>query len=521
MKLNFRNVEGGGTLAHGVSPILITSSTGGALSLRSPQSAGQGGVPDTDPPLHGAHQAGYVPVRPPSRRCPVSFGTWILYVVGIVVILSLPFALPIAVSHAVRIVDKPQNVMSVDAELKPGAQEVSSQQSFDTADDSTPRVQKSRASSSTREQQTEDPLLPPIKEAGIVPTSFSAAAPVSVSSIETPPNQSVTGLSHYNPRHSDDVSNIRATNDEHNSFPDGEVLSGNQKRRSLSESDRLEPILDEWSKYVVVRHGNLYMSETFEARLNEQVAGKLFERHPEMFGHIQKDCGGKPDISFSFKASPRIQAELEIVVQCGPSEGSSCTLRPQVDDLRRLHVNVGSGKEGEHFLRADATQESESVTWGPLVGPLKVTLLEDSMMALKKTCLDPAATATRILSVGQVKEMLRDIARLEWTLSARGSTQNKLEGARFDVFKYDAHPHHHIRQKSNIGNLEDRSFRQEKEPSSASEKESTQWNEHVVREGKSNSDEREKSRETQIMEKGIQGRKRDWEMTRVDSPRGR
>lgn len=517
MKLNFRSVDGGGTLAHGITPIIIPPPTGGALSLRSPQTAGQGGLSETDLSLNGDHQAGYVPVRTSSRRCHVSFGTWILYLLGIVVILSLPFALPIAVSHAVRIVDRPQQVMSVEPGLKPDTQEAYSEVSFGTEKGSTFGIPESKSLTSTREQRSEDPLLPLVKEARAAPASFSSAAPVSVSSIETAPNQIVTGSSDYNSLHADDVSNVRVrTKNEHASFPNRET-SRNPKKRPLSKLNRLEPVFDEWSKYVVVRHGNLYMSETFEARLNEQVAGKLFERHPEMFGHVQKDCGGKPDISFSFKASPRIQAELEIVTQCGSSEGSSCVLRPRVDDLRRLHVNVGSGKEGEHFLRADATQESQSVTWGPLVGPLKVTLLEDSIMALKKTCLDPAATATRILSVGQVKEMLREIARLEWTLSARGDSQ--LQDSRFDVFKYDAHPHHHIRQKNNRGYLENRGFRQEKELTST-EKENMRWNKRAIKETTGNSDEMQKSNQTQRME-GVPGPRRDWKMTRVESPRGR
>lgn len=522
MKLNFRSVDGGGTLAHGVTPVLIPTSTRGPLSSRSTLSHGQGGLLDGDPSVNGAPHAGLVPVSPRTRRFHLSCGTGMLCLLVVAVICVLPSVLPAAVRHVERLVDWSRTLTPADAGLKPI--EISFGLSSEIQN-STGALPGSRAFIPMTGQQTADPLLPPVKKESTEVSAFPPPVPVSASTTDFALNHVVSGTSASSAPLPQTENNVRdRTNYSFNSYGVMQTMLGNKPRRPMSESDRLEPMLDEWNKYVVVRHGNLYMSETFEARLNEQVAEKIFERHPELFGHVQRDCGGRPDISFSFNTSPVIQAELEIVTQCGP-EGSSCTLRPRVDDLKRLHVNVGSGQAGEHFLTADATKESGRVTWGPLVGPLKVTLLEESLLALKKTCPDQEASATRILSVGQVKAILREIAQRERSLSLgeRENGGSRVANSRFDVFRYDAHPHHHIRQSGAGNHLENGMVRQQEKIDSSGDGEGSRSREHVAEMNNANhvfGSETERSGGIQEREGASGERKRDWVMTRVDSPGG-
>lgn len=219
------------------------------------------------------------------------------------------------------------------------------------------------------------------------------------------------------------------------------------KRTEAAGRGRTDGV-DEWNKYVVVRHGNLYLSETFEARLNEQVGWRIYKKHPEIFGgQGEGDCGGSAEVSFSFKASPRIRAELEIVTRCGHGR-SSCTIKSEVDDLRRLHVNVGPGNGGEHFLRADGGAGSGGVWWGPLDGPLKVRLKESSMVVLRRVCGGERGFVWRVLSVGQIKQILREIEEVERNGKKEGE---RGESGLFDVFRYDAHPHEHIDRAAEKG----------------------------------------------------------------------
>lgn len=514
MKLNFRSIDGGGTLAHGVAPVIIPPPTG-ALSSRSTPPQRNVGVLDGDPSLSGI-QNGAVPGSPRHRRFHLSFGTGMLCLLVIAVICVLPSILPAAVRHVERLVDWSRTISTNDASIS--STEQSSSASAEKTNDTAGDV-GSRAIVSSQEQRME-PLLAPRKKTNTYPSDLPSPVAASASSNDFVPNYPSKDVSPSNADFSQMGLPVRDhTKSTYNSF--GVTEKGLLETRVMSASDRLEPMLDEWNKYVVVRHGNLYMSETFEARLNEEVAGKVFERHPEIFGHVQRDCGGRPDISFSFNTSPKIQAELEIVTQCGP-EGSSCTLRPGIDDLRRLHVNVGSGQAGEHFLTADATRESERVTWGPLVGPLKVKLLEDSMLALKKTCPDPQGSSTRILSVDQLKMILREIARREGSLRLRGKQDGGygMEGSRFDVFRYDAHPHHHIGQSLGSDRWEGRMGGQEERNNGGSvEGDRSRWKEGNVAKGVGNGSYDSNAFRSQ-REVGIEERRRELRTGRFDSARG-
>lgn len=625
MKLNFRNVDGGrGSLSHGITPLLIPSTTNGSLHPSQMASSPEHSA------IHVATSGGgvqpnqnfQIPNPAPSRRCRPSLGTGILYLLCVIVILTLPIALPVAVSHAIRIMDWPSGTPIFP---KPAASFTSqegyygantSSQNHEQGQDGAVSAMPAPVSASNALQgqhpQASDPrplsrsparpqpfqtlhqpkIKPPPHQGAaslpasnpVLPTAATRNEKMSVPTADlvradtAPSNpqgiqynignplnhaadiaeaagytstapvisqQEIGKTSNNSPEMSDtrnmapnlaafqnrnsgppsDGSGIEAshfipskelTAQHESSIPlkyvsetergelteplakssqeqdgrlvenssYGSAVSGGDIRRSNpiraqderdvrteahgqaikysanmrnlgpasvdgSEPKKLkmeetsqaaERTRDKWGKYVVVRHGNLYLSETFESRLNEEVARRIYGKYPKIFGEIEQDCVGKEEVSFSFKASPRIRAELEIVTRCGDG-GSSCTIKSEVDDLRRLHVNVGPGNRGEHFLRADATVESGSVSWGPLEGPLKVRLDESSMVLLRRVCAGERGSAWRVLSVGQIKHILREIEEAEGRVG-RG------ESGLFDMFRYEAHPHEHIGRES-------------------------------------------------------------------------
>lgn len=413
MKLNFRSVDSGGTLAHGVTPVLIPPLSSGTLSSRSAPAQGQGTLASKEGCGSGHIAGGTAGSSSRTRRCNISCGTGMLCVLVVAVVCLLPSVLPAAVRHVERLVDwsgvRAQGALGRAGEV---GKEGGSATGGGTG---------SRALVPTVEERREE-MGGPRMGNGRVELGRTALPVSAATETQSGREERRDGGAGMQARQDQRVDGSKYR---FNSY--GVAETG---RRAYVEAMRLQPIVDGWNRYVVVRHGKLYMSETFEARLNEEVARKIYARHPELFGHVQADCGGAGEVSFSFKTSPVVQAELEIVTQCGPT-GSSCTLRPRIDDLRRLQVNVGAGGGGEHYLTAEGTSESERVTWGPLVGPLKVVLLEESLLALKKTCARERGGGTRIVSVGHVKAMLREL-------------QGREGGSGFDVFRYDAQPHHHI-----------------------------------------------------------------------------
>lgn len=189
----------------------------------------------------------------------------------------------------------------------------------------------------------------------------------------------------------------------------------------------VKPVRDVWSRYAVVRHGNLYLSETFEQRLNTEVAGRLYRQYPDIFGATE-ECRWRESVGFALSKSPRIAAEVEIVARCGEAVHSSCTMHAQIEDLRRLYVNVGLGETG-HFVTADETRYSSRVRWGPLRGPLIVRLRDWSVMAFRRFC-DGQVVNTRVLGVAELKGLL---------------------GPGFEVFEYNGQPRHHIRESRGGG----------------------------------------------------------------------
>lgn len=626
MKLNFRNVDATrGSLSHGVTPLLIPSTTNGSVHPNQVASSQNRGAVNVATSGAGSqpNQSFHGPMPPPPRRrCRSSLGTWILYLFGVLVILTLPIALPVAVSHAVRIVDWPGGIPGfanstssfpsqtryhrANTSFQNPAQErnglvplkpvpVSAPNAFldeqpqvpaprippkDPATIQSPRAVTSFTVQSTPHQKTQPslalnsfpsvmahpnedastsasgvmgpagmapqlqgsqlriekslnhasdvarttehmpprPLASPKQSGKSLRDGFESVGPENVASnvaayrhlqngvfLNEDPRVDESGFvrsksldGQYEKKMSmkpvsgadetESVISYPRSREEHqgrqaeyahyssgtggvdlaqsnwmvaakegrnDTSVQGQMIdySGNlgnmeaalldknewrDKRMEAGAGGRSDGVVDEWHKYAMVRHGNLYLSETFEARLNEQVARRIYEKHPEIFGRqVQEgNCGGKEEVSFSFKASPRIRAELEIVTRCGHG-GSSCTIKSEVDDLRRLHVNVGPGNGGEHFLRADGGAGSGGVWWGPLEGPLKVRLKESSMVVLRRVCGAERRFVWRVLSVGQIKQILREIEEVE-----RGG--GKGESGLFDVFRYDAHPHEHI-----------------------------------------------------------------------------
>lgn len=182
-----------------------------------------------------------------------------------------------------------------------------------------------------------------------------------------------------------------------------------------------------WNKYGVIRNGRLYISETFEARLNSEVVPRLVRNVNNLFGEASDICKGEGQVHFSFKISPHIEAELELMTKCGPFD-SSCMIRPHVTDVRGLHVSSEEGGRLKlHYVTTEGGASRGSSLLGTLLGPLKVRLLDGSVMALRKSCNGGKVTNTRVISVREIKRMLK------------GDEEDSRDedGDTFDVLRYN------------------------------------------------------------------------------------
>lgn len=182
---------------------------------------------------------------------------------------------------------------------------------------------------------------------------------------------------------------------------------------------KIDGVVDQWGRYAVVRQGRLFLAETFESRLNEEIGPLLLSMHPRVFGG-GIDCGGKPlDVHLSVREGGGVRAEVEMVSKCARG---SCLVKAEVEDLRGVWVDIGG--EGEHYLRKDGTR------WGPMRGELKVRMKETGDVVVKRRCLggDPNGEM-QLVSVGQLRQMVEEL---------RGAKECA------QMFEYRAIPRWHI-----------------------------------------------------------------------------
>lgn len=193
-----------------------------------------------------------------------------------------------------------------------------------------------------------------------------------------------------------------------------------------------------WALYAVVRQQSLYLSETMEGRLNHEIAPRLMRRIGALFRNGKPQCARGARLRFVFADSTRVGANAEITTHCRRGTSvSSCTTHAMIDDLRGLYVGVRQGANaniGGHFLAARGVAGLR--TWGPLNGPLRVSLANGSLLRLELGCIGHGTnTLSVVASVLQIKNLLKTIDQMDGV----GGTPTWS-----DAFRYDAYPRRHI-----------------------------------------------------------------------------
>jgi hypothetical protein len=546
MKLHFRNT-GAESHSQGVTPLLIPGSASGSRVVNSGNVHGSApGMQPVMPPsdVNSIHSQGSAPLGNPATRragplrAGCLHGPAILYILGIVLVFALPFAMPVAYSHAIQVVDRfsttvrrgfnnyagdnslpfqVQAPLSLSADTDTSdvvnrrgsaATGLGNQASANLgtatttpAPDDGSRLgqvqhrselvadadQADASSSKPSEVPTQgasdfrEVALNPMEGESRAPHDDDAAAgavnlrreePRSVGALDREAVEPSTTLATSTLPGAKD--SVRQTGMEEQGAeivgesvisghagggvaPEAALLSGSTTNgmnsegfvaenndgatpnatRDVSNSNGHEIAIDRWVPHVEVMNGRLLMARTFERRLNADVAPTLAKSGDELWGSSGVPCIGS-SVEFSFEQSPKLEAQLHIVTNCGP--GKSCVITPTISDFRRTEISVGDASDPVHFVRTYSEDKVELHKWGPLRGALKMVLLDTALLAVRRTCDDPTASKVRILSVADIRNVIQRHVALRVKQGDSPSTPALVEKA----LSYHAQPHHHI-----------------------------------------------------------------------------
>jgi hypothetical protein len=198
----------------------------------------------------------------------------------------------------------------------------------------------------------------------------------------------------------------------------------------------VQKISDPWSEHVAVQNEHLYLSKTFENRLNADV-GPVLAANEVLWGDYPALCNEGWKVSFLLDQSPNLEAEMELTVACG--EGQTCTIRPRLHNLNGVRVSTAGTDDKVHYVRTFTPNNVESHRWGPLKGPLRVTLLGSSTLVARRNCKIPAQSRSKFMSVEMCQKYLRAAMSNLSTLRVPESVSST-----DNPFVYEAHPHYHI-----------------------------------------------------------------------------
>jgi hypothetical protein len=218
------------------------------------------------------------------------------------------------------------------------------------------------------------------------------------------------------------------------------IHARDQERLPSSSSDLgnvdVKKISDPWSEHVAVQNERLYLSKTFENRLNADV-GPVLAANEALWGDYPALCNEGWKVSFMLDQSPKLEAEMELTVACG--EGQTCTIRPRLHNLNGVRVSTAGTDDKVHYVRTFTPNNVESHRWGPLKGPLRAKLLGSSTLVARRYCKSPAQSRFKVMSVEMVQEYFG--AAMSNLSTLRGPERVSSPD---DPFVYEAHPHYHI-----------------------------------------------------------------------------
>lgn len=191
-----------------------------------------------------------------------------------------------------------------------------------------------------------------------------------------------------------------------------------------------------WEKYTVVSDGKVHLAKAVEQRLKKEVLPRANNLLLEQLVGRSEKCSKMKVESVSFDTERGVAAQVAVVTGCG--HGLTCISHAEVGDFYRLVLVVDGSESG--YLLVEQTSGHEGKKWGPLQGPLHVTLSDDGAMILRGSCERIGGgflSWTRNTSIGDIKRTLREISQV------KGRSFNW-----DDVFIYDAHPRRYVRHKS-------------------------------------------------------------------------
>lgn len=226
--------------------------------------------------------------------------------------------------------------------------------------------------------------------------------------------------------------------EEHDRVTESSV-TGSENNRAAStviRNDVIKGNARTWEKYAVVSDGQLHLARTIGRRLTEEIGPRMNGLSLEQIIGKMDGCSKITLDSVTLDSEKGVPAKVAVTTGCG--HGQTCVAHADINDLHRL-VLVVEGKENGYLLVSQSSG-SETKKWGPVQGPLRVTVADDGVAILGGICErneGESLSWTKKASIGDIKRTLRDID------NSKGRPINW-----DDVFTYEAHPRRHVAQKS-------------------------------------------------------------------------
>lgn len=498
MKLHFRNTVGE-SYSHSVTPLLNPGSAPG--STVTPAGHGHSVPPRLQPVLsmsdaNSQRTRGSAPLGNPATRNTGPFqarcgqGQAILYVLGIVLVFALPFAVPVAYSHAIRAADR------FSTTVRHGFTQVYNNPALSVQEQSPLSLESASFTSGS----VQEPLIPQssVQSEGdggggaMKQLSEKDLDPERTSAINSNHPDSLAYGSHRSEAEAESrigttdlmvgesgraPSTTKLTNSggetewKASNEPTAYSLSSPDKRspplplieesegghaysnpshegtlepasRDLINPSRHEAKTDPWIPHVEIQNGKILLARTFERRLNADVAPQLKDKGEELWGREMSSCVGAA-ISFSIDQSPKLEAELHIATKCGG--GKSCIIKPLLKDFRSTEISLGDEADSVHYVQTKSHDSPEQHKWGPLRGALKVILLDSTVLHVHRSCEDPLASSSRFISVRD----LRNVFQARHEEPSKLNTGPSMKALVEEALSYHAKPHHHVTTADN------------------------------------------------------------------------
>lgn len=261
-----------------------------------------------------------------------------------------------------------------------------------------------------------------------------------------------------------DESNRKSSHKGYHSFQDTDSYPGDEKDDTEVRHDRISEVhsssgfhageasetprkkgLGEnsktWAKFEVIRDGKLYLVDTIERRLSEEVVPHAADILLKILVQRMQDCPSRSIVGVSFDREKEIAGHVEMRTGCG--RGLTCFGRAEVSNLHQL-VIIGNGKDSSYLLVGHASQDNVK-KWGPLRGPLRISVADDAAVIVHGQCSGRGSSPSpwvKTTSVGNLKYILGSI----------GAERESL--FRWEhIFRYDSNPrgftkNHGRRQRS-------------------------------------------------------------------------